>query len=292
MWWVFFGCMSESVDVQEPVVNNEVLSQGAETVIQHLQTQLGADNETNGIQVWLTPGIDWVQPLATLFNGQPISDVAQLRKEAILIVPIVKGMPMPNFKGKRVVSVLEGKWSPKEVHPILGFSEGLIDLEKSLSRYTSPIGVSPETKTMAIILELNNHYVIAQQKVPDVWQTHLDPGLWSKVAPEWLTIDASDMRTRKIESVSTAETVNLLSQINTDWATSEMVELVNHTDPWVRAQAALMSVIPQHLIRLANDDSSVVRVAALHQMNQNILKEDGCTVGNVGKQKDLPSCHQ
>ena len=220
MWLVLFGCMSEPVDVQEPVVNNEVLSQGAETVIQHLQTQLGAENETNGIQVWLTPGIDWVQPLATLFDGQPIADVGQLRNDALLIVPIVKGMPMPNFKGKRVVSVLEGKWSPREVHPILGFSEGLIDLEKSLSRYTSPVGVSPETKTMAIILELNNHYEIDQQKVPGAWQTSIDPGLWSKVAPEWLTMDASDMRARKIESVSTAETVNLLSQIDTDWATS------------------------------------------------------------------------
>ena len=71
MWWVLFGCMSESVDVQEPVVKNEVLSQGAETVIQHLQTQLGAENDTNGVQVWLTPSVDWVQPLATfLANNQ------------------------------------------------------------------------------------------------------------------------------------------------------------------------------------------------------------------------------
>ena len=28
---------------------------------------------------------------------------------------------------------------------------------------------------------------------------------------------------------------------------------------------------PQYLVHLANDDSSVVRVAALHQMNQNIM---------------------
>ena len=47
MWWVLFGCMSEPV-VVEPVVMKESLSQGAETVIQHLQTQAGAGNETNG----------------------------------------------------------------------------------------------------------------------------------------------------------------------------------------------------------------------------------------------------
>ena len=62
------GCMSEPVDVQEPIVKNEVLSQGAETVIQHLQTQLGAQNETNGVQVWLTPGVDWVQPLQIVWR--------------------------------------------------------------------------------------------------------------------------------------------------------------------------------------------------------------------------------
>ena len=49
MWWMLLGCMSQP-DVKEPVVKNETLSEGAETVIQHLQTQLGADNETNGIK--------------------------------------------------------------------------------------------------------------------------------------------------------------------------------------------------------------------------------------------------
>ena len=78
MWWILLGCMSQSTDVNEPVVKNETLSEGAETVIQHLQTQLGAENETNGIQVWLTPGIDWVLPLATFYGGNPVSDVAKV----------------------------------------------------------------------------------------------------------------------------------------------------------------------------------------------------------------------
>ena len=58
-------------------------------------------------------------------------------------------------------------------------------------------------------------------------------------------MDASDRRARKYESISTTDTVNLLSQMDTDWTQSEMVQLVNHPDPWVRAQAALMLSNPQ-----------------------------------------------
>ena len=111
-----------------------------------------------------------MQPLATLFGGNPVSDVAQVRNDAIVVVPIVKEMPIPNLQVKRVVSVLEGKWAPKEIHSILGFSEGLIELDKSVSRYTTPIGATPETKTMAIVEELSNHYEIDHEKVPDKWR--------------------------------------------------------------------------------------------------------------------------
>lgn len=291
MWWVLFGCMSELEEVPERVLNTEPLSQGAETVIQHLQTQSGAENETNGVQVWLTPGVDWVQPLAGLFGGKPITDRSQLRHDTILVAPIVKGLPVPRFGTKRVVSVLEGEWLPNDVHRILEFSEGLIELEKSLARYTSPNDVSTETKTVAIALELNNHYEMRRRQIPESWRSNLDQGLWSKVSPEWLTVDAPDRRTRKIESITTADTVSLLSQVNHDWSPSELIQLVKHLDPWVRAQAALMTNKPQYLVHLANDDSSVVRVAALHQMNQNILSEDGCFVSDKqGTQSGVPSC--
>lgn len=286
MWWLLFGCISEPL-VEEKQADNT----GAEAVIQHLQTQLGAENHAKGVQVWLTPGIDWVQPLATLFGGQPVADVSQIRNNSIVVVPIVKGMPVPKFGVKRVVSVLEGEWHPKETHSVLMFSEGLIDLDKSLSRYTSPSDVSTETKTVAIALELNGHYEMDHFEVPKSWQSSLDHGLWSKVDMDWLTVGALDRRARRIESIDTADTVNLLSQLNRDLLQSEVVQLVQHSDPWVRVQAALMTNNSQYLVHLANDDSSVVRVAALHQMNQNILSEDGCFVTGKPNTKDgVPSC--
>ena len=68
-----------------------------------------------------------------------------------------------------------------------------------------------------------------QRKIPDVWQTSLDQGLWSKVDPDWLTVDASDRRARKIESIDTAgDSQSPLSQIDTDWTQSEMNQLVKH----------------------------------------------------------------
>ena len=286
MWWLLFGCTSEPL-VEEKQVDNA----GAEAVIQHLQTQLGAENDVKGVQVWLTPGIDWVEPLATLFDGQPVADISQIRNNAIVVVPIVKGMPVPKFGANRVVSVLEGEWAPKEIHSVLMFSEGLIELNKSLSRYTSPNDVSTETKTVAIALELNEHYEMGHFKVPDSWQSRLDHGLWSKVNLDWLTVDALDRRARRIESIDTADTVNILSQLNSNVLQSEMVRLVQHPDPWVRAQAALMTDNPQYLVHLANDDSSVVRVAALHQMNQNILSEADCFVSDKPNTKEgVPSC--
>ena len=286
MWWLLFACTSEPVVVEE-----QPNTPSAETVIQHLQTQLGADSIAKGVQVWSTPGIDWVQPLATLFGDQPVADVSQLQNNTIVVVPIVKGMPVPEFGVKRVVSVLEGDWAPKEINSVLMFSEGLIELNKSISRYTSPNQVTVETKTVAIALELNNHYEMKHLELPDSWRSNLDRGLWSKVDPDWLMVDALDRRARKIENIDTADTVNILTQMTIDWSQSQMSQLVRHSDPWVRAQSALMLTNPQHLIHLANDDSSVVRVAALHQINQNILNEEGCFVSEDRLAREgLPSC--
>ena len=272
-------------------MEEQPLTASAEAVIQHLQTQLGAQDDAKTVQVWSTPGIDWVQPLSTLFGGEPISDVSQIGNDSIVVVPVPKGKPVPRVGSRRVVSVLEGNWTHKEVNSVLTFSEGLIELDKSLSRYTTPTEVSTETKTVAIALELRNHYDIEHHPVADSWRLHLDPGLWSKVNIEWLTVDASDRRARKIESINTAPTANLLSQIDTDWSKDEMGQLVNHPDPWIRAQTALMLNNPQYLVHLANDDSSVVRVAAVHQMNQNLLQEDGCTTSDNGStQSGVPSC--
>ena len=77
MLWMLFGCTSESVDVQEPVVKNEVLSQGAETVIQHLQTQLELLQMKQTVSSVVDAGVDWVQPLATFLGEQPVSDVSE-----------------------------------------------------------------------------------------------------------------------------------------------------------------------------------------------------------------------
>ena len=93
-------------------------------MIQHLQTQLEAANETNGVQVWLTPGVDWVQPLATFLGEQPVSDVSELRNDAIVVVPIVKGDSVPKLDLKRVVSVLEGQWFQKKSIRYLDFLRG------------------------------------------------------------------------------------------------------------------------------------------------------------------------
>ena len=217
MWWLLFACTSEPVVVEE-----QPNTPSAETVIQHLQTQLGADSIAKGVQVWSTPGIDWVQPLATLFGDQPVADVSQLQNNTIVVVPIVKGMPVPEFGVKRVVSVLEGDWAPKEINSVLMFSEGLIELNKSISRYTSPNQVTVETKTVAIALELNNHYEMKHLELPDSWRSNLDRGLWSKVDPDWLMVDALDRRARKIENIDTADTVNILTQMTIDWSQSQM----------------------------------------------------------------------
>ena len=227
--------------VSEPLVEVEESSLGAEVVIHHLQTQPESKNVVKGVQIWSNSEVEWVQQLSVLFGGTPIHELSQLRQDHIVVVPVIKGVGFPELRSKRVVSVLEGNWSSREIDPILRFSEGLIELNKSISRYTEPKDVSSETKALAVAKEISNHYGIAHQEVPKSWRQSIDKGMWTRVSTEWLEKDATDPRIRTVESKGTANPANLLAQFKLIWSESDMIGLVKHPDPWVRAQTALIS---------------------------------------------------
>ena len=267
------GCAEES-KVDNPVEQKAELqlkmpSDDALTTINFMQMNNIRQESIQQLYVWSGSPSSLSETLPTIVKDTDlVSAIHPTDPSTMWLIHLKAGQRLPNIpKQNRVVAILSGIWSQKDLFPISRRTEGYVVVDSSTSRFMNPTKASNLDQALAIAAELDSHYQVRVLPQPDILKSTVHPTLWHVANPEWINASHPDPRVRVHALRDETDSLLTLQQVTLYPDKIDTETLTTHSEPWIQAQALRHTDNVQSLERGLQSGTSLVRLVSLGRLS-------------------------
>lgn len=282
---ILIGC-AEEPKVDNPVEQKaelqlEMPSDDALTTINFMQMNNIHQEPIQKMKVWSGNSSSLSDTLSTIVKDSDlVSDVHPTGPSTMWLIHLKAGERLPSIpKQNRVVALLSGTWSQKDLFPISRRTEGYVVVDSSTSRFMNPTKASTLDQALAIASELESHYQVRVLPQSDSVKPMVHPALWHVANPEWIAATHPDPRVRVHALRDETDSLLTLQQVTLYPTKIDAEALATHSEPWIQSQALRHTNNVQSLERGLQSGSSVVRLVSLGRLSdlmRSNADQDGC----------------